>query len=1393
MSGHAAGNILECRIYASSDGAADEATDVADANWNLVFSNVTSDTADQKVGLTERLAVKGATEAETDPEYDENQPVTVYRTPEPWTTFESLNKNSWDAAHVAVFKEVVRGARFVKMEVVKTQSAEDYSHTANKWISGRRVYIYEAQEVKATGEEIKSVRLDISNPIFGVQLGRVETPNDTPYYAQNLDFVWEKKVTGVWRRLIGSSAGTTDADLDPSDIDASEYRVTVNLKSKDHFTIGTTVSVYDAVTKELIAPNDDKNLSPLKSVEIDNVTSTPDEQGFYRCTIICTYHQVSDPTDAMQDLANTVKELWDKYEAGNQEGTADGDGIVQKYTESTWNNFAYLFLTARTWTMEVQDELPDVESGTAPSQDKYVVKEKASGHTATEYVQLKADLIKANKDLVAIAGRQDLGRNANVDVSVTGPVADATIAAAQTNHAGDVDPKTKEDAEHGDIVLIKGDDFGVKKFTVTGENGTKSEVSYVTGKIAAEDPDALEEDGTTKKNGNDIFRIKKGDNFLIYTKIVVPQAVSSKQSIVGNFDQGFGLQLNGNQLVFFACVKRAALDDKGEPVWQKLSGTQYVTCNRTDEGAELKTEIKWPQNSYTINDQSWYGKEHEILAFYNGTKVFMYVDGVRATDDRKNQFGTISSAMGTEADAEQLTGSNDNDTKNKRAESYSRFSIGYNYINDKYSGATYTGGTRSTEAFTGGIDDFRMYIGEDCLDMLADYKVNGPFEDYVTNINSWYVTPQNEDEAYAPETNYSREGYKRAFIADVEDAAITAAMTPDNALDVFDESGQEADIIITAVPSDYKVTKTEWREVDSGGSRVVNIGDQFHRYMDYKVTVEVTADAGYKFSGDMPTGKLYNGTIELPEGSYTAKLSSDLSKVTYVYTFESTDQGTHPYYELVDAINALPTEKHVSYIDGNVDADGNRKYTVKSWEAFEIAYRAANELIGTIKHDEASLQQYRDAKTTLNDAADGLLLAAETCECDMTEIAPKSAESISVTMSAEEMTKEVDPRAAVEVQINRDDCIKCKADDAENPTYEYEVMAGSTGAAEQTENETLNITSPGTINLKVKATLNGKMLETTLTYVVTGTPAGDNDKATLNAAITKAQTDYPAKYYSEEDYAALDNAIKDAQAAINKTDVTVQELNDKANKITEAGNALKDPKLAAVANVKKAVEAAQATKEAGKGTWSETTWSAFETAYNNANKDFTALKAMDVSALNGLVSTLNATKGALRTDSGSGNGGDNGNGGGNGITPPPVTGPQVGDPVEDANFNYVITDVTAKTVKLVSVKADKKTLKVPKTVNEYTVTAIGDGAFTSCKKKLKTVTIGANVTTIGKNAFKGCKKLKTVKIENNSKLTSVQKTAFKKCAKGISTKLPKSLKKNKKLQKALKKSGLKVK
>lgn len=119
---------------------------------------------------------------------------------------------------------------------------------------------------------------------------------------------------------------------------------------------------------------------------------------------------------------------------------------------------------------------------------------------------------------------------------------------------------------------------------------------------------------------------------------------------------------------------------------------------------------------------------------------------------------------------------------------------------------------------------------------------------------------------------------------------------------------------------------------------------------------------------------------------------------------------------------------------------------------------------------------------------------------------------------------------------------------------------------------------------------------------------------------------------------------------------------------------------------------------------------------------------------------------------------------------------QTGSAYTVGGNTYQATSDGTVTVKKV---ANKKSVKIPSTVTingeKVKVTGIANNAFKKAKK-LKKVTIGANITTIGKKAFAGCRKLKKVTVKSK-KLTKVGKKAFKGINKNAVIKVPKKCRK----------------
>lgn len=136
--------------------------------------------------------------------------------------------------------------------------------------------------------------------------------------------------------------------------------------------------------------------------------------------------------------------------------------------------------------------------------------------------------------------------------------------------------------------------------------------------------------------------------------------------------------------------------------------------------------------------------------------------------------------------------------------------------------------------------------------------------------------------------------------------------------------------------------------------------------------------------------------------------------------------------------------------------------------------------------------------------------------------------------------------------------------------------------------------------------------------------------------------------------------------------------------------------------------------------------------------------------------------------------------------------PKVGTRYTISGSTYKVTKAGAEVMVYKTSKIARSVI-IPATIKAkgitYKVTAIGTKAFNG-NKKLKKVTIGANIKKISNNAFFKCKSLKIVTIKS---VLLTKKTASKRAFKGISRKMV--IKMPKKMKKAYVKifKGLKVK
>lgn len=293
----------------------------------------------------------------------------------------------------------------------------------------------------------------------------------------------------------------------------------------------------------------------------------------------------------------------------------------------------------------------------------------------------------------------------------------------------------------------------------------------------------------------------------------------------------------------------------------------------------------------------------------------------------------------------------------------------------------------------------------------------------------------------------------------------------------------------------------------------------------------------------------------------------------------------------------------------------------------------------------------------------------------------------------------------------------------------------------------------------------------------------DNSKVLSNASASATAAENKIKNigqgtYTTKSWSAFTEAYHALKAELEKGDEAdafkLHELK-KAMEKAEAELTIDTDWVNAKNELEKALNAASAIYAEGKKTYTDETWNAFVTAYQNAaSKKNASVASSTAAALNELTKALNQARTSLK-----------------------VSGPV--SPVTSIDKNgvrYVITNAAKKTA-MVEKGLNKKTLKkvvIPPTVTindvSYKVTEIKAKAFQNFTK-ISSVTIGKNVTKIGNQSFSGCKKLKTLIFKGKKVPTFVSKP-FKKTPSKINVKLAKGMKSKdkKKMKSKLVKAGV---
>ena len=234
---------------------------------------------------------------------------------------------------------------------------------------------------------------------------------------------------------------------------------------------------------------------------------------------------------------------------------------------------------------------------------------------------------------------------AMVLIGVPAGIGGITAEAAVTIAAPDVTVTAPAEGETpADAVLNSGI---ISSSALETESITISSDGGLNGKLTAPDSSVLDVTGSTKLLMH--FQMKSGK-------------VDHIESIIGKMNKQFGVQI-------------ASMDSEQKPISPRLSF--YAAFKDGD------SKVKWAEVYYNIPNDAWYDTWHDVVAYYDGSALHLYVDGNAGTDERK------------------ITGELKHDDE-------SIFTIGYNTAPDPADTADPEG---NRQKYFGQLKDVGVYVG----------------------------------------------------------------------------------------------------------------------------------------------------------------------------------------------------------------------------------------------------------------------------------------------------------------------------------------------------------------------------------------------------------------------------------------------------------------------------------------------------------------------------------------------------------------------------------------------------------------------------------------------------------------------------------------------------------
>lgn len=1302
MAGVNYGSLSEIRIYTSNhenaeyegDGALEQIDD-----WNLVYSNVSED--EQKTGKTEYL-----NEETNTTDYLEGDNIV------PWEAYRSAPKG-WENAHVAVFDEPAC-ARYVRIEVVRTANARNsqLESLENKWISGRNIYIYEAKEAMRHGD-VDRIELKAQTPFLNTALGRVDVLNETSAYLDGNSWTWtdEKgnEVTGVTALKATMQEYT--------------LKVTLSVKEPDRILDPLVVTI-----KPCKGDNEDE--VEAKTIPAKDIQILPAQNGVAKITVTYKMDRPEETTQAyraLRDYVTSIKSVYDQGNryAENEAGKPAGVGLNDhKYTDRAWNDFAEAFEKAQVWT----------QTQTIPGgDDQGATEEPGEGddgptgrHTLGEYTEALQTLTKLHNNLAGslIYGREALPESDKLDLVLTKPVAGESPVDVRTAYAGMLESNSDIALEYRPSTVLK-DGFIYGKAGDDGRPGSASE-----GVAHAPSSD-------TK---NRILDFSGTTQFMIHFKMKLSDVPTEKQTIVGNLNDGYGVQL---------LEKKA--NEEGKDPYNPYGDTAaaLVGYARFNDTTEANGDVKeqWAQVEAPLDD-NWFGEtEHDIIFLYDGDKLIMYVDGVPGTDSRGVRGALRSHDQPYE------------------------FAVGYNPRVESQQG-------NEGEFFKGGFKDFRLFAdvtAEDQteyevpayeeLEALAKPEENN--ENWTQNAFMEKLTEildaKNPLVTLSPtELNYSV--YDTEWTA-IRDEGMSQILTP-NA--VFNEyMGYKVRVVIEAAHPYQFTSETQGTGIlkDPEGSAAYEADVKLSDH-NTAMTLVYTFDPLKEHPRDVLKEYIDHDVTDKVVATDHAALvdRNETAEGIRVYT----QSAWAAYLQALNTARALTGtyKKYDEYIEQYNNAKSNLEQAV---EELKLASDTCECTIGEITGFESETLNMGNSTSASLNLAD--LETAVTGNKNGSQETP-------------------------DYGANGDACLKHKdtgEEDLIRFVYELDDTAPDANTAGAVlEDQVLTVYKRGHADVKLTAYYGDQTRSSTVRFEVIGAVADEEQRDELVKAIQDAKSRFPSNdgTYSRESWNQFMAAVNDAirlvgdpgdPDSVGDLEAAAGDVAAAKSKLAEAVRLLEQEKNQAAGAQQLALAIQSAAQYLGQESlYTPESFGVFKKAYEAA----TAANR-DESKLAELAANLKNAIAGLKKNAVSGGGTNGTNDGFQNQYSEAVSG-----------VTYQVTNASAMEVIVTKGKKAAK-VKIPATVKvggrTCKVVGIATGAFKNYSS-LKEITIGKNVKNISKNAFTKCKKLNKI-IFQGKKLPSMKK-AFSKTKKSPTVKVVSALKKKSKIKKntlnKLKKAGLAV-